>query len=314
MIYNKIRYIKLGVGGSWWKQCKSNNIIKLGFHSGDPRVFAMAKNNEWDQILSYWRRQGVGTAPQHTNAMRHFFEDDGTTLWITFADGCLYYALSDGGEITPNEPTGDEEGNSYRKLKSPGWSNKNLMGNTLFMQTLSGRLTRTAAYRQTICSFTEDVEAYIGRVLRGEESSDLIKAREIKKELEDKIIALVRSFIWQDFELLIELIFAQSGMQKTSHVGGGQETSDLDLKNPITEDRYFVQVKSSTNQTQFNDYLARRINERSLFSRMYYVYHTGTIDLDCLSEDDGVEVWDVNTVAKHVVDNGLVDWVFDRSK
>ena len=182
------------------------------------------------------------------------------------------------------------------------------------MQTLSGRLTRTAAYRQTICSFTEDVEAYIGRVLRGEESSDLIKAREIKKELEDKIIALVRSFIWQDFELLIELIFAQSGMQKTSHVGGGQETSDLDLKNPITEDRYFVQVKSSTNQTQFNDYLARRINERSLFSRMYYVYHTGTIDLDCLSEDDGVEVWDVNTVAKHVVDNGLVDWVFDRSK
>ena len=314
MTYSKIKYIKLGVGGSWWQQCKEEKIIKLGFHSGDPKVFAWAQNREWDQIETYWKQQGVGTPKHHTNAMKHFFEDDGTTLWITFAEGCLYHAFSDGGAITPIERTETEEGRSYRKLKSPGWSNQDDKGNLLSMHSLSGRLTSTAAYRQTICGFSEDVETYIGRVLRADENEKLIKARNAKKELEDKIVTLVKSFTWKDFELLIELIFSQSGMQKTSRIGGNQRTSDLDLKNPITGDRSFVQVKSRTNQAQFNDYLQRYVNERSSFSRMYYVYHTGTVDLACISEEDGVEVWNVKTVAKHVVDNGLVDWVFDRSR
>jgi hypothetical protein len=313
MNYNNIRYINLGVGGSWWTQCKEEKIIKLGFHSGDPKVFAWAQKEEWDQIQSYWRQQGVGTPTQHTNAMKQFFEDDGTTLWITFAEGCLYHAFSDGGEITPIAPTGNEEGCSYRKLKNQGWSNQDQKGNILHMHILSGRLTRTAGFMQTICKFSEDVEAYIGRILRGEENADLAKARKAKKELEDIIERLVESFTWQDFELLIELIFSQSGMQKTSRLGGPQRTSDLDLKNPITGDRYFVQVKSWTNQAQFNDYLNRYENERSSFSRMYYVYHTGNVNIDNISEEDGVEVWDIHTVAKHVVDNGLVDWVFDRS-
>ena len=308
----KIRYIKLGARGSWWKTCKDQNIIKLGFNSGIPDVFEMANAKDWDKINLYWRNLGVGTPKHHTNAMKEFFEDNGKTLWITFEDGCLYYAFSDGGEIITKPPTDNEEGTSYRKLTDKGWSNKDDMGNTLSMETLSGKLTRTAAYRQTICTFSDDVEIYINRRLSGKLDPDLINAQMTKNKLEKDVSNLIKKLTWKDFELLVELIFANSGMQKTTRTGGSQKTTDLDLKNPITGERYFVQVKSKTNQMQFEEYSNRKANERSSFSKMYYVYHTGKIQINDQYDDD-VILWNDAEIAKQVVNNGLIDWLFDHS-
>ena len=138
-----------------------------------------------------------------------------------------------------------------------------------------------------------------------------MNAKNALSTLQATIVPLVQSLTPQDFEILIELIFANSGWIKTSQTGGNQRTTDLDLYNPITKQQIWVQVKSETNPTKFKDYVERHYAERSSFEAMYYVYHTGSHGS---SDDDSIHPWDTNTVAEQVVSNGLVDWVLNKAK
>lgn len=57
------------------------------------------------------------------------------------------------------------------------------------------------------------------------------------------IVDMMRFLNPYDFELLVELVFAQSGWQRISSSGGTQKTIDLELYLPSTKDYAFVQVK-----------------------------------------------------------------------
>ena len=309
----KIRYIKLGDGGKWWKECLDRKIIRLGFNSGSPEVFDLAKSGDWESLKKYWTDHQVGTPTQHTNQTQEFFEDNGETLWITFEGGCLYYAFSDGGDIVKEPSIESKHWTSYRRLAGDGWKNTDAEGNELRREGLSGRLTKTAGYQQTICGLKKDVEEYLLNRLKCKVSSDLVKAISSKSELEKSIQPLIQFLTPQNFELLVELIFANSGWRKTTSTGGSQKTTDLDLYNPITSQQVWVQVKSTTDPKQFREYVEKHYSDRSNFETMYYVYHTGNIG-EILNEDTQISVWDIETVATQVVANGLVDWVLNKSK
>ena len=309
----KIRYIKLGDGGKWWEECLDRKIIRLGFNSGSPEVFDLAKSGNWESLKKYWIDHQVGTPTQHTNQMQEFFEDSGETLWITFQGGCLYYAFSDGGDIVKEPSIENKHWTSYRRLAGDGWKNTDVEGNELRQEGLSGRLTKTAGYQQTICGLKEDVEEYLRNRLKCKVSSDLVKAISSKSELEKSIQPLIQFLTPQNFELLVELIFANSGWRKTTSTGGNQKTTDLDLYNPITSQQVWVQVKSKTDPKEFRDYVEKHYSDRSNFETMYYVYHTCNVG-EILNEDPQISVWDIETVATQVVANGLVDWVLNKSK
>ena len=163
--------------------------------------------------------------------------------------------------------------------------------------------------------FQKNVEDYLRRRLKCEESSDLKKTRDSFNDLIKSIKPLIQSLTWKDFELLVELIFSNSGWQKTTKTGGNQKTTDLDLKNPITGEQIWVQVKSFSNPAVFKEYKKKHETEKGSFTTMYYVYHSGKIG-DNLNEDDeeGIKVWDLEKVAKYVVSNGLTEWLMDKSK
>lgn len=307
----RIRYIKLGRNRMWWNECKLNNRIRLGFDSGLPKINEMATAGDWEAIRAYWENR-TGTPTHHTNQTKEFFEDKGDTLWITFEDGCLYHGFSDGSHPIPISADDKSEASSYRGMAGTGWSNLDAKGNELRIETLSGKLTKTAGYRQTICALGEEEETYLRDRLAGKVSPDIESAEVAKRSLIEAMKVLIKSLTWRDFELLIELIFANSGWRRTSATGGSQKTTDLDLLNPVTGDMAFVQVKSKTSQTQLLEYQSLHSQERGSFDRMYFVYHSGKIDRSAL--DDSTTLWNVHDVAAQVVQNGLVDWVIMKAK
>lgn len=79
---------------------------------------------------------------------------------------------------------------------------------------------------------------------------------------------------WQDFELLVDLIFSASGWRRVGVVGGSQETVDIELVLPSTGDRAFVQIKSATTQNELDDYLRRfeKRDEGRMFFRLSHGY------------------------------------------
>ena len=68
---------------------------------------------------------------------------------------------------------------------------------------------------------------------------------------------LIAGLHWAEFETLVDLIFARSGWQRVSRVGGTLADVDLILEQPVTGETAFVQVKSKAGQSVLDDYIGR---------------------------------------------------------
>jgi hypothetical protein len=309
----KIRYIKLGEGGKWAKDCFEQKIIRLGYSSGTDEVFDLASNKNWSGVEKYWQKNGktVGVSKNFTNQIKDFFTDEGSTLWVTFEDGYLYYCLSDGDAVQPDKKFPNANATSYLKAKN-GWKNIDAKGNLLIATQLSGMITKTQAYRGTICQFSPQPEAdnYIKNRISGTISKSVYEAEAAKQNLLDKVKPLILSLTPKDFEILCDLIFSNSGWRRTSKTGGTQKTIDMELQNPVTGDTAFVQVKTKTTSKEFESYVNKKRSTN--YDRMFYVYHTGEIKHSDIDVD--ISVWNLEKVAQQVINNGLVDWVISHSK
>lgn len=91
----RVRYIKLGKGGIWEKECVDNGVIRFGFNSASDERFPLCHAGRWDDLRETFLQAGDsgGQATQYTNQTRLFFEDDGSTLWITFKGETLYWVF-----------------------------------------------------------------------------------------------------------------------------------------------------------------------------------------------------------------------------
>ena len=87
-------------------------------------------------------------------------------------------------------------------------------------------------FRGTIC----DVRAgdYLLRKLSDQLSPEVATAEEAERSLMTAIVGLMRLLTWQDFELLVDLVFSTSGWRRVSQVGRTQKTVDLELILPST--------------------------------------------------------------------------------
>lgn len=300
----RVRYIKLGTAGGWEAECLSRGIIRIGFNTERADRFRLCQGKRWSEVTKSFIAEGKdkGTATRFTKELRLFFEDDGTTLWISFMVGRLQWGMLD---RTPARQHDDGKG-AWRRLAG-GWRDTDLLGNQLSKDKLSGALTKLAAYRGTSCDV--DVADYVIRRINGQKSEQVERALTASVEMTTAVLGLVRMLSAKDFELLVDLLFTTSGWRRLGDLGRTQDTVDFDLILPSTRERAFVQIKSKTSSGELAEYVAKLGERADLYRRMFYVYHSGEATAP---KDPRVTLIGPEQVADMVLDAGLTRWLIEK--
>ena len=301
----EVRYIKLGRGGLWDDISLSKGEIHFGCHS---LTHELALTLDWAAIRAQRLASGrkPGDASSDTRELIDFYTLGVDCLWITFAKDHLWWAFA---APKVHWLGGDEYVQGARMRRTlGGWRNTDIAGNPLHQSLLSSRLTKTAAYRRTLCGFIE--KEYLLRRLNGIEEPIIKRAHAAKAELVSATAEGICALHWRDFETLVDLMFSRTGWVRTSPLGGTQKTVDLILEQPTTNERAMVQVKSAASQATLDDYVAR-FEDSIGFDRLFFVSHERAKKLACPT-DKRINVWTGDILASKVVQLGLHDWVFSK--
>lgn len=292
-------YIKLGRGGDWEAESLRDGVLRFGYREAPHDLCA---RGDWQGVWEAMKaiRGDAGAATRDVNQIRAYYEADEHSIFITFVGGLLYWCR-------PNGPVELLDDRSHRRQTVEGWRNTSVNGTLLSADRLSGRLLKVQMFRGTIC----DVRAgdYLLRKLSDQLSPEVAAAEEAERALMTAIVDLMRLLTWQDFELLVDLVFSTSGWRRVSQVGRTQKTVDLELILPSTAERAFVQVKSQATSTALNDYVAR-LAEADAYDRMFFVWHTGDIAEE--SSPAGVILLGPRKLSRMVLDAGLSSWLREK--
>lgn len=299
-----IRFIKLGEKGCWEKSCiEDEGTIRLGYQ--DP-YHENSLAGDWKPVRAFWleyRKGDKGAATRDLNQIRDFYKLPEDALWITFYKRKLYWCFAERQVIQ------NEDGSRTRRAIN-GWSCEDLNqpANKLTIENLDGRVTKVQGFRGTICGI--DLPKYLIRKINGEEQPEVRAAKSNLESLQHSIENLIQGLWWKDFELLVDLIFAQSGWQRLSVLGQTDKDIDLDVYSPVTSKRAFIQVKSHASTEIFNDSVAQ-FREMEQFDEMYFVVHTCDSEL-AASREDSISVLDLNRLSELVINAGLVNWLITK--
>ena len=150
------------------------------------------------------------------------------------------------------------------------------------------------------------------RVLRGEPSPTAAAIEGARSGLAVAVEEGIKGLYWKDFEVLVDLLFRQSGWQRLTTVGETMKFTDIDLLDPLNGYRYQVQVKSTADASDLTKYVAGF--DPTHFRKLYFVVHTPMGDLSGVPADPAVELVPPSRLARMVVDLGLVPWLLTRLK
>jgi hypothetical protein len=148
-----VRYIKLGWGGEWEKECLEKGIARLGFGTEQRSRFRWCSEGDWAKL-----KKKLET--RFTNQVRLFFEDDGRILWITFHGDRMYW-----GFLDPSPAESHPDGVGVWRTVVGGWRCDDLKGLTLTKDRLSRRVTKFAQWPGTSCKVT--AADYVIRQING---------------------------------------------------------------------------------------------------------------------------------------------------
>lgn len=298
----RVRYIKLGHKGEWEPECLERGIVRLGFGTAKPARLDLCLQRRWGDLKHSFAAEGKdpGTTTNFTKQVRLFFEDDGTTMWLTFVGEHLCW-----GFLAPGAPAAHADGNGVWRTVAGGWRRTDATGEPLTKDRLAGSLIKLAAYRGTSCDV--DVADYATRRINGQKSPEVEQAVAALAELKRAVLGMIRLLLPKDFEVLVELVFSTSGWRRQGVVGGTQKTLDLDLVLPSTGERAFVQVKSKTDSAELAGYV-EDFEALRIFDRMFFAFHSG----DAQTDDERVTVIGPDKLAEMTMEAGLANWLLRK--
>lgn len=248
----EIRYIKLGLAGSYAAGAIERGDITLNFPEAD---HATCLRGDWAevqrQLIAKGRTQKA--VKQDVRELREFYELPAGSIWINFAHGHLWWCLA--GDTFEDMDQVGEDGPTRARATQGGWRNTSLSGVALTLESMSSSLTKTGAYRRTICS-VENTD-YLLRKIRDEEHPLIREVQTHKAALLETMQPMIQELHQDDLETLVDLIFARQGWQRTSHLGLGMPDIDLALEQPLTGAQAYVQAKARASLAVFKDYAAR---------------------------------------------------------
>ncbi|WP_155255473.1 restriction endonuclease [Bradyrhizobium elkanii] len=304
LVAGAVRYIKLGEKGKWAADALENGILPFGYRPVD---HAACARGDWatvrQQLIAMGRRNGG--IRQGLRELREFYELGEDTLWFTIADGHLWWTFAKGRVI---ETSKSDPGSPSRFRRTGGWRKTSLSGVPLSVRSLSSALTSTANYQMTLCAVRET--DYLLRRIRGEDEPLPAKAATLRAELAATLEEMIRRLDWKDFETLIDLIFHRGGWERISQLGGEQSDVDLVLRQPITRETAWVQVKSRASQAEFDDYLARFERDGGS-DHFFFVYHSAIRPIRAAPART-VHLWSADRIANAALEGDLTGWISER--
>lgn len=292
--------ILTGEGGEWEHECLTTDIIKFGYHETPHQ---MCLEGRWEDVKKIWlkeRNNNQSTATSDVRQIRTFYTATPDMLFITFSQGLLHWCqpcgevreLTDGSRIRPTVN---------------GWHSHSVAGTLLSHSVLSGALLATQNYRGTICNVR--LADYALRKINDELLPEIIGADSAEAQYLAAITKLCGLLTWQDFELLVDLIFSTSGWRRTGSLGRTQKTVDIELELPTTGERAFVQVKSVADHSVFSEYLSLFQSSDS-YDRMFFVWHKGTLSEEL--REKGVTMIGPKKLSELILETGLARWLRNK--
>lgn len=295
--FKKAYFIRLGHKSMWVDYCIKNKVIKLGYES--PLHEASLKG-DWETLRKYWIDEGKtpGKSRDYVTQITKFYETESDVLWITFYKRKLYWCFSK-KKITKLKD------DTRERPVIGGWSSKDVDGNELTFDKLSTKITKTQGYQGTICNIQE-IE-YLKRKINNIPNEFAETATNDLENLKKSIEPLIKELTWQDFELLIDLIFTYSGWRRIETLGKTQKSIDIDLLSPVNGIRAFVQVKSASNSQEFREY-KEEFEQMDQYKEFYYFVHTWK------EKYAAKELYTIDKISSLVINSGLTNWLIEKTR
>jgi len=292
-------YVKLGKGGSWEAESIEKGLLRIGWSE---QSLVEINAGRWDLIEKQLRdatpdRPGIAT--NDLNRLKEIAQSTPADVWITFHASKLWWA-----RLLPGPVEGDSI-SKFRRIQG-SWRDESISGKVLVTSDLPGKIAQLQGFRGTVCRVKEN--AVLQRVIEGTRSELATKISAARAEMSGLIEQAIRALHWKDYETLIDLVFRDAGWIRISILGQQVKAFDLELREPITGDRYAVQVKSQANRADLN----HTIKDFPIkdFRKLFFVVHTPADDLkDAEDIPSHVELVDPSHLADLVMDAGLVQWV-----
>ncbi len=299
----KAFFIKLGRSGMWETECLSGGFMRVGFHEV-PHQLCAASN--WEKVNQELVAKGKsqGNATRHTNELEKFYASEKTTLWITFSDRRLYWGFASGPARLSAE-------NHKERTISQGWSCKDANGVILDASTISSRLTQVASYQGTICEVKE--LSYLLNRINAEPIPEAKIARDARDDLLLKLVPLIQNLTWRDFETLVDMAFTAGGWRRMGVLGKEEKDIDLELQQPVTGERLFVQVKARSTPETIRE-ISKSIAGKPEYHRAFAVTHSFEGKVPTTGLDSRLKIMQASELAKLVLNAGLTDWLLDKSR
>lgn len=218
---DEVRYIRLGKRGGPWEQL---SLDRGELHFGYGGIsHAMALAGDVDAIVRRGMARGRDpkTAAEDARQVLDFYQLGSDCLWITIARDHLWWAFAK-PKVTWLGGGGREHGERIRKTIG-GWCNTDIGGVPLKTDALSTRLTAVAAYRRTICNVGP--KDYLLRRINGTVDPLIQRGEEARSALLGVISKAIKNLHWEDFEVLVDVIFRAAGGTERPHSAGGRPWS-----------------------------------------------------------------------------------------
>ena len=255
-----------------------------------------------------WRAgQTTAQAQAALRGLRDFYTLGTDCLWITVADGHLWWAFADPAVIWLGPSTAARGARLRRTIGS--WRNTDLQGRPLKSDELSPRLTRVAADGRTIRAVAAADD--LVRQINGREAPALARARAARAAMIAATEAMIADLRWADFEALVDLIFAAGGWRRLARRGGAQPDADRVLEDLTSGETAAVQVTPRADRAGLAA-CVERFEAAGLYDRLFFICHAPTGDLGT-PENGRIHIWTHARLAEGALRAGFYDWLMERT-
>jgi hypothetical protein len=297
-------YIKLGRGGEWEPDSIKNDKLRLGWRQQSVEDINAGR---WELIEKQLRAKDQGKRVAATtsdlNALKILTRSGPDDVWITFHQSKLWWT-----RLAPG-PVQQDEISKFRLTTQP-WSDQAADGRLLVVNRLPGKISQIQGFRATVCRVK--YSDLLRRTLNGTQSPLAIAITDHRKSLAQHLTRAIKELHWKDFETLVDLVFRAAGWVRVSILGQHEKAYDLLLREPITGDRYVVQIKSRAGLTDLRDTVAKFSADD--FRRIFFVVHSPDDDLVAGAGilPGHVEIVSPQRLGELAMDAGLAGWLEDK--